>query len=89
MLFMTIFSYEPENRDEVIKRAVSDGLQTPDDVKELGVWSALSGGKVFRLLEADDEKLLYQGTYLWSDLGKIEVVPVMETHQLLEMLARM
>jgi len=89
MLFMTIFSYEPENRDKVIKRAVSDGLQTPDDVKELGVWSALSGGKVFRLLEADDEKALYQGTYLWSDLGKIEVVPVMETHQLLEMLARM
>lgn len=89
MLFMTIFSYEPENRDKVIKRAVSKGLQTPDNVKELGVWSALSGGKVFRLLEADDEKLLYQGTYLWSDLGKIEVVPVMETHQLLEMLASM
>ena len=89
MLFMTIFSYDPENRDKVIKRAVSKGTQIPENVKELGVWSALSGSKVFRLLEADDEKLLYRGTYLWSDLGRIEIIPVMETNKLLEMLAKM
>ena len=86
MLFMTIFTYEPERRDEVIKRAVTQGIQTPEGAKTLGVWSAASGGRVFRLMETDDANAAYGATYLWSDLGKIEVVPVLETHGLLKML---
>lgn len=87
MLFMTIFSYEPENRDQVIERALSKGTMVPEGAKELGQWSSTGGGKVFRLVEIDDPKVLYQGTYAWSDVGKIEIYPVLETAELLKMLA--
>ena len=89
MLFMTIFSYEPDKRDDVISRAVSKGTQTPENAKEVGVWSAVGGGKVFRLLEVDDPNVLYQGVHLWSDLGRIEIVPVLETGDLLKMLSQL
>lgn len=87
MLFMTIFSYEPEKRDEVIQRAVTKGTMIPEGAKSLGQWSATSGGKVFRLIDLDDPVVAYQGTYAWSDLGKVEVIPVMDTQELLKMLA--
>jgi hypothetical protein len=89
MLFMTIFTYEPEMRDEVIKRAVTKGTMVPDGAKNLGQWSSTAGGKVFRLIELDDPLVAYQGTYAWSDLGKVEVIPVMDTQELLKMLAGM
>ncbi len=89
MLFMTIFTYEPTRRDEVINRAVSSGTQTPEGAREVGIWSDVAGGRVFRLLETEDPKVMYRGTYAWSDLGKVEVVPVLETGELLGMLANL
>lgn len=86
MLFMTIFTYEPAQRDEVQKRAASQGTMIPEGAKEVGVWSALSGGRVFRVLDVDDPGIMFQGTRAWSDLGKIEVVPVMDTGEVLKMI---
>lgn len=86
MLFMTIFTYEPAERDEVQKRAASQGTITPQGAKEIGVWSALGGGRVFRLLEVDDPSIMFQATHAWSDVGKIELVPVMDTGEVLKML---
>ena len=88
MLFMTIFTYEPERRDEVQKRVVSKGTMVPKGAKEIGVWSALGGGRVFRLLDVDDPRIMYQGTRAWSDLGKIEVVPVIDTGDAVKMLKK-
>lgn len=86
MLFMTIFTYEPEKRDEVINRALSKGTMVPEGAKEVGQWSSTAGGKVFRLVDIDDPKVAYRGTYAWSDLGKIEIYPVLDTKELLTML---
>jgi len=85
MLFMTIFTYEPEKRDEVIERAVTKGTMVPEGATSLGQWSATSGGKVFRLIELDDPVVVYQGTHAWSDLGKVEII----TQELLKKLAEM
>jgi hypothetical protein len=86
MLFMTIFTYEPAQRDEVQKRAATQGTMIPKGAKEVGVWSALGGGRVFRVLEVDDPNIMFQATRAWSDVGKIEVVPVMDTGEVLRML---
>jgi hypothetical protein len=88
MLFMTIFTYDPDHRDAVQKRVVSKGTMIPKGAKELGVWSALGGGRVFRLLDVDDPRIMYQGTRAWSDLGSIEVVPVLDTADVVKMLKK-
>lgn len=87
MLFMTIFTYEPDKREEVIGRAMEKGRMTPEGTKEVGVWSALTGGRVFRIIEADDAAAIYKAAYAWTDLGKLEIVPVMQTDELVKMLA--
>jgi len=81
MLFMSIFTYEPEKRDEVIKRRAEKGAMIPEGMKVLGEWSDTSGGRVFRLVEMDDPKVGLAASLAWSDLGKIEIVPVMATEE--------
>jgi len=87
MLFMTIFNYEPDQRDAVIERAVTKGTMIPEGAKSVGQWSAANGGRVFRLIEIDDPQVMYEATYAWSDLGTIEIVPVLDTDELLKTLA--
>ena len=83
MLFMAVYSYAPERRDEVLKRRVEKGSLIPAGIKTLGEWSYLGFGRVFRLYEVDDPAVAIQAAHAWSDLGKIEVFPVIETDKLI------
>jgi len=83
MLYMTTFTYPPERRDEVIKRRIEKGAMIPKGMKSLGEWSDIGGGRVFRLIEVSsgDPAVALSGTRAWNDLGKIELIPVIETEQ--------
>jgi hypothetical protein len=54
MLFMAIFTFDPEKRDAVIKRRVEKGPQTGG--KLIGEWADIAGGGSFRVVEHDDPK---------------------------------
>ena len=90
MMFMTVFTYPPERRDEIIKRRIDKGSMIPEGVKSLGEWSDLGGGRVFRLIDVatDDLKALLAGSRAWNDLGKVELVPVAETEQAIKVALR-
>jgi len=85
MLFMTVYTYPPANRDEVIKRRLEKGPQLPPEVKTLGEWSYIGSGRVFRLIEASDAAGAFKGSYAWSDLGTVETYPVMEVDAVMAM----
>jgi uncharacterized protein with GYD domain len=87
MLFMTIYTYSPENRDAVIKRRVEKGGLLPPGVKAVGEWSSTSGHKVFRIIDADDPKALMAATVAWSDLGNIESYSILPMDEVLKVLA--
>ncbi len=87
MLFMGIFSYSPEDRDEVISRGMGSAVKE-QGVEIKGEWFDLSGHRVFRLFEADDEVHLAASVFNWSDLGIAEIIPVMETEKALKFLKR-
>lgn len=86
MLFMTIYTYEPEEREAVIRRRAEKGAMAPQGMKIVGEWSALTGGRVFRLVEVDDPRVMLGATAAWADLGKIESIPVMETEEVMKLL---
>ncbi len=87
MLFMAIFNYSPEDRDLVIERRVKTvGKDVGVEIK--GEWFDVSGHRVFRLFEADDETRLASSIYSWTDLGVAEIVPVMETEKALKLLKK-
>jgi len=87
MLFMAIFNYSPEDRNLVIERGM--GATDKDiGVKVKGEWFDISGHRVFRLFEADDEIHLAASIYGWTDLGVAEIIPVMDTDKALKLLKR-
>ncbi|MDR3568749.1 MAG: glycosyltransferase [Syntrophobacteraceae bacterium] len=86
MLFMAIFSYSPEDRNLVIERGMGSDKST--GVKVTGEWFDISGHRVFRLFEADDDAHLAASVFGWSDLGVTEIIPVMETEKALKLLKK-
>jgi hypothetical protein len=84
---MAIFSYSPEDRDEVIQRRMSNvGKDVGVEIK--GEWFDVSGHRVFRLFEAEDEVHLASSIYNWTDLGVAEIIPVIETEKAMKFLKR-
>jgi len=85
MLFMTIYTWEPERRNAVINRRLEKGPLLPDGAKVIGEWSAIAGGKIFRLAEISDAAAALAASRAWSDLGKAEMVPVVVTEDALKL----
>ena len=86
MLFMSVYTYEPENRDAIVKQRAEKGPLVPQGVKLLGEWSSLSGSRVFRLTEGDDPRALLAVTAPWLSLGKLDIYPVMVTEEVIKLL---
>ena len=87
MLFMSIVSWEPEKRDEVVKRYAEKGAMTLPGRKVIGTWNAIGGNRVFRLVEIEDPKALVLASAAWSDLVNIEEIPVMESGELMKVIS--
>jgi hypothetical protein len=88
MLFMTVYTYEPANREAVIKKRAEKGGLVPPGVKVVGEWSAVSGGRVFRLIEAENERALLAAAHPWADLGTIEAYAVMPVDDVIKLLTK-
>ena len=86
MLFMVTTTWEPGKRDEMIKRAKALGVESPKGVRLLGQWADLHGGRAFRLAEVDDPKAIFLGNLAWSDLCKIEAVPVLPLEEAMSLI---
>jgi hypothetical protein len=84
MLFMDIYTWEPGQRNELLKRRMEKGMGLPEGVKVLGEWTDLGGGRGFLLVESNDPKAAIAGTMAWSDLMKVEAVPVIVTSDLMK-----
>lgn len=85
MLFMSIYSFEPAKRNEIIKRRMEKGTGLREGVKVIGEWTDLGGGRGFLLIEAEDPKVLMAGTLAWSDLMEIQSVPVIQTEEVMKL----
>ena len=88
MLVMNIYTFEPEKRDELIKRFAEKGAMTLPGRKVIGTWIALGGGRFFRLVEIEDPKAMVEAVFTSSDLGKLECVPVMEAEEWVKVISR-
>jgi hypothetical protein len=84
MLFMIIYTWEPERRNAVIKRRIEKGPLLANETKAIGEWSAIADGKIFRLVEVNDALAALAASRTWTDLGKTEMIPVVVTEDALK-----
>jgi len=78
MLFLTYFSYPPQNREAVQARFKKTGGKPPEGVKMLGRWHAIGGGKGVFVSEANDPMAIAKWVQEWSDLLSLEVLPALD-----------
>jgi hypothetical protein len=84
MLFMTTFQWEPGKTDEVMQMRMKE---TPHPGRKvLKEWIALESNLVYRLIEITDPAALLKAAQGWSDIGYIEIHPVMESEEALKLL---
>ena len=88
MLFMNIYTWKPGQRNDLLKRRMEKGMALSPGVKVLGEWTDLGGGRGFLLFESNDPKACMASTMVWSDLMKMEPVPVIETAELMNVAAK-
>ncbi|MGP8152876.1 MAG: DUF3303 domain-containing protein [Smithella sp.] len=82
MLFMNIYTFEPGQRDAIIKRRMEKGTLLSEGVKVVGEWSDLGGGRGFMICEANDPQAIMTSAMKWDDLMKEEIIPLLETAKL-------
>ena len=87
MLFMAVFTYEPNDRDRVIERRMKNP-RSPKGVEIKGEWFDVSGHRVFCLFEAEDAAHMAASFYDWTDLGVAELIPVVNTELAIKLLKR-
>ena len=83
---MTILTWEPEKRDELFTRFAEKGTVTGGKI--LGQWNAIAGGQAFRLVDVDDPKAGFAVCNIWSDLGKLEIIPIIGSDQVRDLLSK-
>jgi len=85
MLIMDTITWEPARAEDVMKHRVEEKI--PEGVKVIGEWVDIGGGRVFRLVDVADPKILVAMTSFWFGYGKKELVPVMEAEEILKLMS--
>ena len=86
MLFMDTWTWKPENRDKVEKRATE--WKCPEGMKEHGHWIDLTGNRAFYLYEVDDPAVLLAANEFWTDIAEVDSVPVMEMDEVQKLMSQ-
>lgn len=86
MLFMAISKWKPENRDEVLEHFKE--LKVPSGIDIKNQWVDLTGGRYFILFETDEAEAYGAFNLPWSDICKIDCVPVMESAEFMKLMSK-
>jgi hypothetical protein len=81
---MSIVTWAPEKRDAVRKAFATPGSATG---KVIGTWSDIGGCRGFRLFDSDDSKSMVAAINFWSDVATLEIIPVIESQELMKVVA--
>ena len=87
MLFMITSSSLPGKSIEVFKKAVERRNVSLEGIKVIGSWVYPGAGTAFIVCEANDIKALVEMTLPWRDLRQFEIVPVIETAELMKLVS--
>lgn len=90
MKFIMTFDWNPDTatRAEAIARFRNTGGLPPKTAKLLGRWTRADFSGGYDLIETEDPQALAEFALMWSDLMRLEIVPVLEDNAIAEVLQR-
>jgi hypothetical protein len=87
MLFLCLWSYPPERRDQIQARFKATGGPPPEGVKMIGRWHGFGVGRGACVAETADEVPLAKWAQEWSDLMTLEIFPVLDDQNMAKLMA--
>lgn len=81
MTFHAQFTYEPRDREKLLRFLHQGGLDTDGHVKIASGWLAVQTGTGFAILETEDAGALYELCSVWSEYGAVSITPVVPIRQ--------
>lgn len=88
MLFLSIMTYDPQQRDLITERFLKSGYGFPAQVKIVHHWTDLGGGRQFGVFETNDPLALMVATRAWSDIMTSELIPIIEAQETIKLLQK-
>jgi hypothetical protein len=90
MKYLCTFSWAPDthNQTEAIRRFKETGGLPPQGATLLGRWVRADFMGGVEILESNDPKALAEFALMWSDVMELNIVPVVEDQELIEVLER-
>ncbi len=88
MLFMVVEKFKNQDAKAIYRRLRDKGRSMPDGLKYVDSWIEAGFARCFQLMECDDPRLFQQWIAFWGDLIEFEIVPVVPSKQVREMIDR-
>lgn len=88
MLYMVIERFKNRDAIPVYRRFREKGRMTPVGLVYIDSWVETNFDRCFQLMECDDAGLLEQWANYWRDLVEFEFVPVRQSKEAAEMVAK-
>jgi len=80
---IAIFTFDPQKFDEIIEMRKREHASGFGKKKILGEWFDTRNGRVVRLIEDGDYEEILAAYRMWSDLGALDIFPVIDTNNLI------
>ena len=87
MLFMVIERFKDRDARAVYRRFREQGRMAPAGLTYVGSWIEANFDRCFQLMECEDPRLFQQWIAQWGDLADFEIVPVVPSHETVEVMA--
>jgi hypothetical protein len=81
---IAIFTFDPQKFDAVLEMRKREQATVCRKTKILGEWCDTRRGRIVRLVEEGDIDEVLAAYRMWSDLGKLEIFPVLSIDTLMK-----
>lgn len=86
MKFVTILTWTPDKRNEIISRRAEHGNMLAEGIKLIDEWVDLAGNRDIVIFETDDPVAMAASALAWNDIMTYETFPVMEAEAVMDMI---
>ena len=84
---MIIERFEPGRQEEIYRRVRERGRGLPDGLDYVASWVEVGFDRCFQVMRCDDPELLFGWIADAADLCRFEVVPVLDSARVQELMA--
>ena len=89
MLFMVIERFKNRDAVAIYRRFREQGRMMPDGLQYVESWIESNFDRCFQLMECDDPRLFQQWIVQWQDLMEFEIIPVVPSKEVIEVITPM